>query len=95
MKVWIRQIARLAGLTGACLMLAAGALLGLGVTTLVLRSLIVGVVLYVAVAILGRLAGETILGVAVEHCLKRRGAASPAAEAERAAPAGRSGVRAA
>jgi hypothetical protein len=93
MKVWIRQIAQLVAFTGVCVTLVAGTLLGLRVPTLVLRGLIVGSVLYVAVTLLGRLAGDAVLGVALEHYLRRRTPASGERGTETAAEAARPSTR--
>lgn len=88
MNVWIRQISQLVGFGGACLALAAGALLGFSVPTMVVRALVVGGVLFAAVEILGRLAGETILGVAIEQTVRRQSRQTRASEDEPAAEAG-------
>jgi hypothetical protein len=72
MRVWIRQIAQFVGLSGACVTLVVGALLGLTVPTLVLRAAVVGVALGFGVLILGRLVGDAILHAAVEHYVERQ-----------------------
>jgi hypothetical protein len=72
MRVWIRQIAQFVGLSGACVTLVAGALLGLTVPTLVVRAAVVGVALGFAIQILGGLLGDAILRAAVGHYVQRQ-----------------------
>ncbi|MCK4412082.1 MAG: hypothetical protein KAY32_00925 [Candidatus Eisenbacteria sp.] len=65
MHAWIRSWAQIFGVAGAALMMVAGVALGLSVPAIVLRSLVVGGVLYAAVLILGRLVGHALLRVIV------------------------------
>lgn len=85
MKILIRQIAQFAGLTGTCVTLVAGAVQGISAPALVLRGFVVGMAIFLAIELLGRIVGETVLRVAVEHYVQRQTRVATAPEPEVAA----------
>jgi hypothetical protein len=85
MYAWIRPWAQLCGVAGAAVVIVAGVALGLSVPAILLRSLVVGVVLWGAVALLGRLVGNALLRAIVAQRVARQQAASEAAAPRRQA----------
>lgn len=90
MKAWADMWALKLGMGATCLILIVGLAGGITPTTMVLRSVVVGAVLYLGLRILGSLVGAALLRLAVEHKLAKKRAAQAADDETE----GRSGVRA-
>ena len=75
MRAWTTLWALRLGMAATCLILVVGLALGIGPSTMVLRSVVVGVVLYVGLRILGGLVGGALLRLAVEQRMAKRRAA--------------------
>lgn len=93
MKAWADMWALRLGVGATCLILIVGLASGIGPSTMVLRSVVVGAVLYLGLRILGGLVGAALLRLAVEHKLAKKQAAKAAEEegaasSDRAAAAG-------
>ena len=66
MKHWIRQLAVCASLLGTTITVLSGLALGLSLPVVVARGLVVGLVIYMMLALLRRLAARTIPRLALE-----------------------------
>ena len=65
MDAWVRYWSQRTAVVGGCLTLVAGPILGVSLPVMVFRALVVGVVLYVAVRVMGGLVGRALLWLAL------------------------------
>ena len=72
MDAWAGLWALRLGMAATCLILVVGLALGIRPETMVLRSVVVGGVLYGGLRVLGGLVGVVLLRLAVEHTLAKQ-----------------------